>query len=170
MQRTGSEALPRRAMVWGLLGFLLVACDVPAPRVADPGTATGMPEPVTSSVPAGRAVVFLMRGREFASSANSYRVFVNGTPVADLDIGMRHRQVVAPGAVELRAEVVPTIVNFGVGLAMMEKPVLSITARAGETHVIELDPAFAGGPVFRQRDQAALREAVGYIDAPLPAR
>jgi hypothetical protein len=83
---------------------------------------------------------------------------------------MRHWQPVSSGPVQLKAEVVTTIANFGLGVAMSEKPVLNLTAQAGQIYVFELDPGFAGGPVFKRRDVGALQEAANYIDAPLPAR
>lgn len=170
MRPDKTRIYPRRAMVFGLLGLMVTGCDVPAPAVLDPSTPSGTPPALMTSVPSDRAAIVFLRGREFAASANAWRVSVNGTPVADLDIGMRHRQVVPAGAVEVKAEVVPTIMNFGLGLAMMEKPVLTFNAQAGRVYAIELDPAFAGGPAFKRRGTDALQEAASYVDAPLPAR
>ena len=149
--------------------FLLAGCETPQPTPTsasdNQGTTSFVP-----TVPADRASVVFFRGNEFAGSANLYRVFVNGTAVADMPTGTRHVQEVSPGTVNLNAETVANILNVGLGLVIMEKPHLQLQAKAGELYVIEIDPGFAGGPVFKQSNAQTLSSTEGFSPAKAPSQ
>ncbi len=149
--------------------LLIAGCETPSPKTTDSignqGTTSLVP-----TVPANRSMVVFFRGNEFAGSANIYRVFVNGNAVADMSVGTRHVQEVSPGTVNLNAETVASVLNVGLGLVIMEKPQLQLQAKAGQLYVIEIDPGFAGGPVFKQRDSQALSSTQGYSPAKAPSQ
>jgi hypothetical protein len=147
----------------------IAGCEAPP---VTPGDANGQraASSVLPTVPADRASLVFIRGNEFAGSANVYRIFVNGTAVADMSVGTRHVEEVIPGNVSLSAETVANILNFGLGLAVMEKPQLQLQAKAGQLYVIEIDPGFAGGPVFKVGDAQSLSSTHGFTQAKAPVQ
>lgn len=149
--------------------FMLAGCETPQPTPTSVSNNQGSTS-VLPTVPKGRASVVFFRGNEFSGSANLYRVFVNGTAVADMSTGTRHVQEVSPGTVNLNAETVASILNVGLGLVIMAKPQLQLQAKAGELYVIEIDPGFAGGPVFKQSNAQALSATEGYSLAKAPSQ
>ncbi len=137
---------------------LIAGCaETPAPSTeATPASVAPVQSTAPSriSVPQGRALVYFFRPAVFAGSANTYRVSIDGRPVADIRSGTRASVPVSPGKTVLSAETVPNPLNFGLGLAMMERPVLSVEARAGTAVFVEIGTGFAGGPSFTLTDEA----------------
>ena len=148
----------------------LAGCDTPQPTPSDAIAQQG-PTSLVPTVPADRASIVFFRGNELAGSANFYRVFMNGTAVADMSVGTRYVQQVNPGTINLSAETVANILNVGLGLVVMEKPQLQLQAKAGQLYVIEIDPSLVtGGPVFKQRSAQALSSTQGFAQAKAPAQ
>jgi hypothetical protein len=125
---------------------LLAACQTTTQPSAQ--TQPVAAPPVEMSVPRGQAMVYFYRPRAFAGSANTYRVSVNGTPVADIQSGTRYAAPVAPGPVTIEARTLANVLNFGLGLAMMEKPSLTITAQKDRVSYVKVTTGFGGGPSF----------------------
>jgi len=133
-------------MLWMLpLAALLAACQTTSQQAAQTQPAAAAP-PVEVTVPRGNALVYFYRPQAFSGSANTYRVSINGTPVADIRTGMRYAAPVAPGTVRIEAQTLANILNFGLGLAMMEKPSMTLAARQGSVAYVKITTGFAGGP------------------------
>lgn len=137
-----------KRILWMLpLAALLAACQTTTQQTAQTQPAAA-PPPVEVTVPRGQALVYFYRPTAFAGSANTYRVSVNGTPVADIQTGTRYAAPVAPGAARIEAHTLANFLNFGLGLAMMEKPGMTLTTQRGRVSYVRITTGFAGGPQF----------------------
>lgn len=98
--------------------------------------------------PADRALIYLYRPERYVGSANIYRITLNDTPVADMRIGTRLPYAVLPGETTLAGRSLPSILNIGLSLGLMEKPYIVFETEAGRVYFIDVKTGFAGGPQF----------------------
>ena len=114
----------------------------------------------TVQVPADKALIYLYRPKRFVGSANTYKITLNGTPVAEMRTGTRLPYPVPPGYTTLQGSSLPNILNLGLALGMMEKPNIAFDAEAGKVYFIDVKTGFAGGPQFEFVDAAKGLEAI----------
>jgi hypothetical protein len=109
---------------------------------------------------ADKALIYLYRPKRYVGSANIYRITVNGKPVADMKAGTRLPYAVPPGRVTLQGRSLPSVLNIGLALGLMEKPNIAFDIAAGKVYFIDVKTGFAGGPQFEFVDAHAGLEAV----------
>jgi hypothetical protein len=143
-----------------------------APQVVQPpapaAAADIAPQLGDVPVPADKALIFLYRPQRYVGSANIYRITINGTPVADMKIGTRLPCPVPSGRVTLQGRSLPSILNIGLSLGMMEKPSIAFDVEAGKVYFIDVKTGFAGGPKFEFVDAPAGVEAVSGLKRAAP--
>lgn len=162
------------AVVWMLAGCATTGpTKEQGPRVvqpAAPATAADIAKLLGNvQVSANRAWICLYRPSRFVGSANVYRVTVNGRPVADMTIGTRSLYPVAPGRVILQGRPLPSILNIGLALGLMEKPNIAFDVEAGKVYFVDVKTGFAGGPQFEFVDAPAGLRAIQGLKAAQPA-
>jgi hypothetical protein len=99
-------------------------------------------------LPSDKALIYLYRPERYMGSANTYRIAINGTPVADMKIGTRLPYPVSPGQTTLQGRSLANILNIGLSLGLMEKPNVAFDAEQGKVYFIDVKTGFAGGPQF----------------------
>jgi hypothetical protein len=161
--------MPRKlTLTWVLTALLLAGCAgaeaVQEPAPASPSQIAGQLADI--EVPEGQALVYLYRPSNFMGSANIYRLSINGVEVADMPIGTRFAQAVPPGPTAVEGRTLPNILNFGLGLLVMETPRLDFAAEEGKVNFILVSPGFAGGP---QLSHAEPGEAAAKVAKLTPA-
>ncbi|OOZ22216.1 hypothetical protein BOW34_10510 [Solemya velum gill symbiont] len=103
-------------------------------------------------IPRGQALIYIVRPSRYSGSANTYRISINGTPIADLKTGFYFTHFIQPGVIRISAMTRANILNFGLSLAMMGKPAMELNTSKGEIHFIEVEVDFAGGPSLQVVD------------------
>ncbi len=133
-------------------GALLTACATTEQQMVEPTAfATGetiATELGTVAAPADKALIYLYRPERFGGSANTYRITLNDTPIADMKVGTRVATSVMPGLTTLQGESKANMLNIGLALGMMEKPHIAFETAAGRVYFIDVKTGFAGGPKF----------------------
>jgi hypothetical protein len=124
-----------------LAGFLVTGC-ANSPRVSEE-----IPwQQVKAEIPAGKALVYVVRPFSNAAAGNKYSIRINGTHIVDMKTGTYFSYLAPAGEVHISAETVPNILNLGLALAFMGKPELTSKAGPGEIVFINVEVAFSGGP------------------------
>lgn len=124
-----------------LAGFLVTGC------ASNPLVSEEIPwQQVKAEIPAGKALVYVVRPFSNAAAGNKYSIRINGTHVADMKTGTYFSYLVASGEVHVSAATVSSILNLGLALAFMGKPELTSKAGSGEIVFINVEVAFSGGP------------------------
>lgn len=148
--------------VIGILAVLAVlgACDEAAMEemVGPPGidrSGAGAPAPGVT-VPRGQSALYFYRTKTLAGSANTFRVTVDGVPVAQMATGTVHIEPVAPGPHVVQVAETETILNAGLGLALQKKPQMQVAALSGQVTYLQVGASqWNGGPTLEQVDGAA---------------
>lgn len=99
-----------------------------------------------AQIPADNVLLYVVRPSSYLGSAQRYKITINGKHAADIETGKYFPQLVPPGTVRISAETIPSLLNFGLGLAFMGKPELILKAGSGEIVFINVEVAFSGGP------------------------
>jgi hypothetical protein len=76
----------------------------------------------------------------------TFSLRVDGVADVDMPNGVRAIVAAPPGPVTVRAAGLPNLQNLGVGVALMDRPVVSFTAEAGAAYFVEASPGAEGGP------------------------
>ena len=103
---------------------------------------------VKTQIPSNNSLIYVVRPEKFVGSANLYKIIINNAHVADIPTGKYFSYLVSPGNVLINAETKPNILNFGLGLAFMPKPELSLTTTPGEIYFVNVGVSFSGGPTL----------------------
>jgi hypothetical protein len=136
--------------------------EQPPPSVSP---SEGVPVEVVESVlgsgaPGGASLIVLYRSSAYEGRLTTFSLRVDGVTDVDMANGTRAVVAVNPGPVTVRAAGLPNIPNLGVGVLLMDRPVLSFTAQPGMAHFIAVSPGVEGGPhLTAARPEAALAEA-----------
>ncbi len=101
---------------------------------------------IKATIPAGEALIFVVRPANAMGGANLYAIAINGKAVADLPTDAYLSQSVPAGDIEVSAKVVPNVLNVPLGWALMAKPVIKVKALPGEIVFVDVEVEFAGGP------------------------
>lgn len=126
--------------------IMLVGCAATPPS---PHESEEVPwQQVKTQIPPGSSLLYVVRPANLSSSANRYKIRINGVHVADMQTGSYFSYQVPAGDVNISAETVPSFMNFGLALAMMGKPSLVLTTIPGEIYFVNVGVAFSGGPTL----------------------
>ena len=144
---------------------LLSACATTEQQIVEPSAFAAVGADITAQLgavqaPADKALIYLYRPERFGGSANTYRITLNDTPVADMRIGTRLAVPVLPGPTTLQGESMANILNIGLAFGMMEKPNIAFETEAGRVYFIDVKTGFAGGPKFEFVDATTGLEAI----------
>lgn len=101
---------------------------------------------VKAQIPADNALLYVVRPSSYVGSAQRYKITINGNHAADIETGKYFSQLVPSGTVRISAETIPSLLNIGLGLALMGKPEVILKAGSGEIVFINVEVAFSGGP------------------------
>jgi hypothetical protein len=112
------------------------------------------------SAPPDAALIYIVRTSRFLSAANSYRLNVNGVPVADMGSGEFVTCVVAPGMTQILAQPLPRMLMGPMALAMMETSELALDAKPGRVYFVDVQIAFSGGPSLVVSNEADSRAGI----------
>lgn len=97
-------------------------------------------------IPAKKSLVYIVRPYSYVASAQQYKININGKDAAVIKTGTFFPYLVPSGNVNISAETEASILNFGLGLLMMEKPTLTLSTLPGKTYYINVEYTFSGGP------------------------
>ncbi len=131
-----------KKLVW-MLGVLVVAGCAANPQSSSSPINW---DQMKANIPAGQALILVVRPANAMGSANLYTIAINGKAVADLPTDAYVSQSVPAGDIEVSAKAVPNVLNVPLGWALMAKPVLKIKASPGEIVFVDVEVEFAGGP------------------------
>lgn len=159
--------------VIGVLAVVAVlgACDeaVMEEMIGPPGVdRSGASTPAPGvAVPRGQSAFYFYRTKTLAGSANTFRVLVDGVPVAQMAVGTVHTEPVSPGPHVVQVVETETILNAGLGLALQKKPQMRVAALSGQvTHLQVGASQWTGGPTLEQVDATyAASAAAGFRKA-----
>jgi hypothetical protein len=101
---------------------------------------------IKANIPTGQVLIFVVRPANAAGSANLYRIAINGEMVADMPTDAYFSRSAAAGTIEVSANAVPNLLNIGLGLGFMGKPILKVKAEPGDMVFLYVDVDFFGGP------------------------
>ena len=101
-------------------------------------------------IPAKKSLVYIVRPYSYVASAQQYKININGKDVEVIKTGTYFSYLVPSGNVNISAETEASILNFGLGLLMMEKPTLTLSTLPGKTYYINVEYTFSGGPKLTQ--------------------
>ncbi|MBN2020816.1 MAG: DUF2846 domain-containing protein [Sedimentisphaerales bacterium] len=103
------------------------------------GCASGPVFSPVTSIPTGKALVYMYRTSSFVGSANSYKIWINDIHVTDMGNGGYYPYLADPGELTFKMKVITDILHFGGAhfLLEKEKPVLKIHVEAGKTYYVK---------------------------------
>lgn len=131
-----------RNLSYVLLVLMMLTGCASAPQVTEE-----IPwQQVKAQIPADNSLLYVVRPSSYVGSGQRYKIAINGNHVADIETGKYFSQLVPSGTVRISAETIPSLLNFGLGLLLMDKPELTLKAGSGEIIFINVEVAFSGGP------------------------
>lgn len=131
------------------LMLVLVGCIALAGCATTPQVIEEIPwQHVKTQIPPNNSLLYVVRPPRYGGSANRYKISINGTHVADMATGAYFSYLVPSGDLHISAETVPNILNFGLALAFMGKPKLTLTTIPGEIYFVNVGVDSAGGPTL----------------------
>ena len=104
-------------------------------------------------IPPNKSLLYIVRPARIAASGQHYKININGKHIAVMETGTYFPYLIPSGTVDISAESKPSILNFGLALAFMAKPKLTLTALQGKTYFINVGVAFSGGPTLTHISQ-----------------
>ena len=95
-----------------------------------------------------KEVIYFVRPAKVAASGQHYIINIQGKPVAVMETGTYFPYLVPSGKIDISAKSKPSILNFGLALAFMAEPELTLMTSPGKTYYINVGVAFSGGPTL----------------------
>lgn len=133
-----------RTLMLVLVGCIALAGCATTPRVVDE-----IPRPqLKIQIPPNNSLLYVVRPFSYSASANRYKISINETHVANIANGTYFSYLVPSGDVHVSAETVPNFLNFGLALAFMRKPKLTLMTTPGKVYFINVGVSFSGGPTL----------------------
>jgi hypothetical protein len=99
-----------------------------------------------------RALVYIYRQSRAGGSASAFKIFANGQHITNMSNGGYFPYSAPAGPLDLSARIKANVLNFGVGLAFVDKPEVKLDVVPGETYFVELQFGSMSGTKLIQVD------------------
>ncbi len=133
-----------RTLILVLVGFLVLTGCAKDPQVIKKTSL----QQEKIYIPPNKSLLYIVRPSRYGGSANRYKISIKGRHAADMATGTYFSYLVPSGNVDVSADTVPSILNFGLALAFMGKPKLTLTTIPGKIYFVNVGVSFSGGPTL----------------------